>query len=121
MQEMLTQSLAVDQLGRDIVFAIYLTDLINGQNVRMIESRCGFGFLNKTIQLISVLAEFFVQEFDRDFAIKFCVLRPDTLRPFRPRRSWRRCGNATELVLADSSLFITLKFTPADSSASTFP
>jgi len=41
----------------------------------VIESRRGFGFLNKTIQLIRVLAEFFVQEFDCHFAIKFCVLR----------------------------------------------
>jgi hypothetical protein len=49
MREVFAQSLAVDQLGRDIVLAVYLTDLINGQNVRVIESRRGFGFPNKTI------------------------------------------------------------------------
>ena len=74
MPEMLPQGLAVDQFGRDIVLPVYLADLIDSQNVRVIKSRCGFGFLNKTIQLICVLAEFFVQEFDSDLAIEFRVL-----------------------------------------------
>lgn len=58
MREMLPQGLAVDQLGRNIVFAVYLPDLINGQNVRMIERGSCLGFLDKTIQLVGVLAEF---------------------------------------------------------------
>src|SRR5882724_8093351 len=74
MREVLTQGFAVDQLGRDIVFAVYLTDLINSQNVRVIESRRGFGFLDKAAQLVGVLAEFFVQKLDSHSAVKFCVL-----------------------------------------------
>jgi hypothetical protein len=74
MREMLTQGLAFDQLGGDIVLAVYLTDLINGQNVGVIECGSCLGFLNKTIQLVCVLAEFFVEKFDSDFAVQFCVL-----------------------------------------------
>ena len=73
-RKMLAQSLAVDQLGRDIVFAVYFADLINGQNVGMIQCRSGFRFLNKPIQFVRVLAEFFVQKFNRDFPIESSVL-----------------------------------------------
>ena len=59
-REMLTQGLAVDQLGRDIVFAVYVTDLIDGQNVWMIQRRSSLGFLDKTAQLVRIFAEFFV-------------------------------------------------------------
>ncbi len=52
MRKMLTKSFAVDQLGRDIVFPVYLTDLINGQDVRVIQCRSCPGLLDKSIQFV---------------------------------------------------------------------
>src|SRR5687768_1984025 len=72
---MLTKSLAVNQLGGDIVFAVDLTDFINSQDVGMIERGSGFCFLNKTIQFVFIFTEFVVKEFDRHLPIEFSVLR----------------------------------------------
>ena len=69
-------------------------DLMNGQDVWMIQCRGGLGFLDKASQLVRVPAEFFVQEFDRDFAIEFRVLREID---FTQHRFLKRCDNAPAL------------------------
>ena len=81
---MLTQSPAFNEFGDDVVCAFGFADLIDRQDIWVIEGGCGFGFLNKTIQLIRVLAEFFIQEFDRHFPIEPGVLgQVDLAHPAR--------------------------------------
>ena len=63
--QMLANSFAVDPFGNDVICIVRLTDLVNGQDIGMIKSRCSFGLPNKAIQLVFVLAKFFIQELDR--------------------------------------------------------
>src|SRR5262245_26682878 len=41
----------------------------------MVECRCSLCFLNEASEFLSVLAEFLIEEFDRDLTIKLRVLR----------------------------------------------
>src|SRR5215471_14962699 len=77
-----TQSVAIDEFSGDVMHALphgrataSLANLIDGEYVRMIECGRRPGFANKPIQLLLILAEFFVEKFDRDLAIELRVLR----------------------------------------------
>ena len=75
MREMLAKSLAVDQFSRNVVLAVHLANFINGQNVRMIERGRSLGFPDEPVEFVFILAEFFIEEFDRYFPIELSVLR----------------------------------------------
>jgi len=42
---------------------VRFADFIHREDIRVIERRRGFGFTNKTIQLLRIFAEFLVREF----------------------------------------------------------
>ena len=53
----IAQCFTVDELGRDELFRIDLIDFVNGENVRMVQSRSGTGFQLETAQTARVLRE----------------------------------------------------------------
>src|SRR5580765_1365148 len=71
---MRSKRFAIDPFGGDIVFAIYLADLVNRQNIWVIKSGGGFGFLFETGKFVPVLTKFFGEELDRNLAVEPCVL-----------------------------------------------
>src|SRR5215213_10923589 len=74
LSELFAKSVAIDQFSRDVVLTISPTDFINSEDVRMIQCRRCFGFLNEASKFVCIPANFFVEEFDRDFAVEFRVL-----------------------------------------------
>ena len=71
---LLAQRGTIDKLHSDEVHAVTLTDFMNGSYVRMVKRRCGLRFLYETAHTVLVCCEVSGEDFQRDFAIKFCVL-----------------------------------------------
>src|SRR6476620_5223993 len=65
---------AFDKLHGDEVHAAGFTDFMNGRNIRMIERRRSLRFLNETAHAVLVCIKVSGEGFQRDFAIKLCVL-----------------------------------------------
>ena len=70
----LAQSFAIDELGGDKVDASIFTDFVNGEDVWMIESRSGFGFLYEAAHTLLILCDIRRQNLQSDGAFKFGVL-----------------------------------------------
>jgi hypothetical protein len=70
----LTHRLAFDELRRDEASALIGAYLVDGDDVRMIQSRSGASFLLETAQPGFVTVERFGQELERDAAAQTCVL-----------------------------------------------
>src|SRR5262245_9094030 len=62
------QRLPVDELGGDEMTPFKLPDLINGEDVRVVESRSGARFLLKSQRSLAILSESLWQQFERDLA-----------------------------------------------------
>src|SRR5215831_4585384 len=75
----LSQSASVDELHRDEFRVFKTTDFMNRQNVRMIERRGGFCFLNKSLQSLGIRGQSGRQNLDRDGAIKFGIFGEEHL------------------------------------------
>src|SRR5947207_15566535 len=56
------------------MFVFALVDFVYDQDVRMVQSRSGFGFANEALKVRFVSAEFLVQDFDSDATVEFLVL-----------------------------------------------
>src|SRR5438034_7461357 len=69
------QCYARDELGDNKVQAVYLSDLVNGDDVRMIEAGRRLGFLLKASQPIPVRGEFRRQQLER-----YLTLEPNVFR-----------------------------------------
>ena len=83
----LAQRFARDELGDNKVQAVYLSDLMNGDDVRMIEGGSRLGFLLKASQPIRVRSEFCGQQLERDLAFQTSVFRQINLtHPARPQQ-----------------------------------
>src|SRR5207253_7058471 len=79
---------AVNELGCDVMSALRLPDLVNGDDVRMIERRGGLGFLDKAAHAIFVLCELGGQEFECDFTVEPVVFgEVNFAHPARAQRS----------------------------------
>ena len=66
--------LTLDELCDDVVCTVRFADLINGDDVRMVESGGSFGFLYETPHPIGICGEFTWQQLKRYFAIESSVL-----------------------------------------------
>src|SRR5438309_11530886 len=69
------QRFARDELGDNKVQAVCLSDLVNGDDVRMIESGSRLGFLLKALQPILVRSEFRRQQLERNLTLEPNVFR----------------------------------------------
>ena len=69
------QRLAVYKLHRDEVRTVAFSNLVDVGNVRMIKCRGRFRLLNETPHAVLVCREVSRQNLQRNFAIKFCILR----------------------------------------------
>lgn len=64
-----------DILGSDKLHALFiLPEFENGQNIRVIESGRGVGFLLETLQMQRVAGKFFGKNLQSHFAIKIYIL-----------------------------------------------
>src|SRR5215471_3498259 len=68
------QRLPIDELHRDEVHAVALTDLVNVRNVGVIERRGGGGLLLEAAHSISIGSKVGRQYFQRDFAVQASIL-----------------------------------------------
>ena len=71
----LTEGVAVYELHRNEVHTVALPDFIDVSDIRMIQSGRGFRLAHKPLHPIAIRCQVRRQSFQRDFAIKFCVLR----------------------------------------------
>ena len=71
----ITERLAVYELHRHEVHTVALPDFIDVSDIRMIQSGRGFRLAHKPFHSIAIRCQVRGQNFQRDFAIKFCVLR----------------------------------------------
>jgi len=60
---------SVHQLRDDVSAGFRLTDLVDRQDVRMVQSGRGLRFGDEAAQAIAVLRGIFGQDLDRDFAV----------------------------------------------------
>jgi hypothetical protein len=67
-REMGPQGLSVDEFRRDEMATAFVTHLVDGEYVRMIERRRCVCFQIETAQTIAVLGEFFGEQFKRNLA-----------------------------------------------------
>src|SRR5258707_11049352 len=70
---MLPQRLAINKFCSDIVSVVGLTDFVNRYDIRMVQRRCGFGFLGKSAKTVLVFCEFFREELKCDLTIEFGI------------------------------------------------
>ena len=70
----MSQSDTVDELGSDERDVIMAADFVNRQDVRMVESGGGFGFLNETFDAALLGGDVVGEELERDWAAEFGVL-----------------------------------------------
>src|SRR5437868_4679151 len=66
----LSQGLAFDQFTGYVISSVILTDLVNGQDIRMIERDYGARFLLKPLEAFGVTGKPRGQEFERGFAAR---------------------------------------------------
>jgi hypothetical protein len=71
----LSQRLPGDVLGRDEVFAVVLADLMDGDDVGMIQCRCGAGFSLKTRDPFGIRGELRRQQLQGDLPVEPRVTR----------------------------------------------
>src|SRR2546427_2249619 len=71
----LTQRLAVNELRRDEMTRSGFVNLVNRNDVRMVQRRCGLSFLHKALHSIRVSRNVSRQNFQRNFAIELRILR----------------------------------------------
>ena len=68
------EGLALEQLHGDEGATVVLVNIVNGADVRVIQSRGGAGFALKTLERLSVGSESVGEEFERDAAAEAGVL-----------------------------------------------
>jgi hypothetical protein len=57
---------ALQELHRNKLLAVLLPDIVNGADVRVVQSGSGFGLTTKSLQGLTVLRYVFGQEFESD-------------------------------------------------------
>src|SRR5438876_958687 len=70
MVQALAQCLSIDKLRRDEVLTVYLTDLIDGENVRVIQAGGGASLLLKAADASFIAGKVVRQQLERDLAAK---------------------------------------------------
>ena len=75
MHHLLTQRFAIDEFGSDKVGARVGANFVNGENIRMIQSRGGLSFLNKALHAQLVGSYSLRQNLQGHLAIERGVLR----------------------------------------------
>jgi len=79
-----SQRAAEDPFHHDEAPGLALADVVHGDDVGMIESARGFGFMHESSDAAFVLREFRGQELDRDLAVEPCIFgQPDLVHPAR--------------------------------------
>ncbi len=68
------QRAAVDELAHDVLLPVVLADVVHGHDVRMIQARCGLGFLPEPPPRLLV-GDAGCEELDRDRAMELRVGR----------------------------------------------
>ena len=71
----ITEGEPVYELHRNEVHTVALPDFIDVSDIRMIQSGRGFRLAHKPLHPIAIRCQVRRQNFQRDFAIKSCVLR----------------------------------------------
>src|SRR5215470_5521363 len=71
----LAQTLTLEEFGNNVRSAAFLSNLKNGENVRMIESGGGLSFVGETTEAIAVLAERRRKYLDSYFTMKRNITR----------------------------------------------
>src|SRR5438477_9985156 len=73
-RDLLPQRLTINEFGRDVVRATYFTNLVNGDDVRMIEGGGGFRFLLEAAHAVEVYSELRGQQLERDLPFEARIL-----------------------------------------------
>jgi len=66
---------AVQILHGDEGFPIFLANVVDGADIRVVERRCRFGLAPKSLQRLRISGQYFGQEFERDESLQARVLR----------------------------------------------
>src|SRR5262249_43220717 len=69
------QRLAFNEFSRDITPPVRFADFVNGDDVRMVESRNCFGLLNEAAHTGLVAGKVVEQQFERDLALEAGIAR----------------------------------------------
>jgi hypothetical protein len=64
------QSSTLDEFADDVMRDFTLADFVYDQDVRMVQSRGGFGFADEAREVCPIISKFVVQGFDCDVTTK---------------------------------------------------